>query len=75
VTTLVVVCLGLAAAYLVSCVLYPYRRCRICDGRGHHLSSFLRVIRPCARGEGTGCQLRTGRRAYDAWQRSRRRRH
>ncbi|MBP2330626.1 hypothetical protein JOF56_011011 [Kibdelosporangium banguiense] len=72
-TTVVLAALGLALAYAGSCVLYPYRACRTCRGRGHHVSSFLRAIRLCGRCDGDGRELRAGRRAYETWRRSRRR--
>lgn len=56
--------------YATSCLVWPFARCVICDGRGHHSpSSTRRISRPCRWCRGTGRRLRFGRRL---WNRARR---
>ncbi|MBP2340201.1 hypothetical protein JOF41_006379 [Saccharothrix coeruleofusca] len=64
---LVVVHLGLYAAY-------PFKRCRSCQGSGHHRAPLTRAYRPCRRCHGEGMRLRTGRKAWNALARNRRNR-
>ncbi|MEU6264854.1 hypothetical protein [Saccharopolyspora shandongensis] len=53
-----------AGGYLGTCVLWPYKVCRTCQGRGR-LSRLLGV-RLCPTCDATGLRLRAGRRALDA---------
>ncbi|MEV6234935.1 hypothetical protein AB0L88_44420 [Saccharopolyspora shandongensis] len=59
--------------YLGTCVLWPYKVCRTCHGRGQ-LRARLVGIRYCPTCDGTGLRLRVGRRAIDAARRSNRNR-
>lgn len=52
-----------AAAYVIHCVIWPYRSCRYCDA-GRHRSSSGKAWRYCKRCGGKGAQLRTGRRVW-----------
>ncbi|MEV5539185.1 hypothetical protein AB0L13_20195 [Saccharopolyspora shandongensis] len=60
------------ADYLGTCVLWPYKICRTCQGRGR-LSRLLGV-RLCPTCDATGLRLRAGRRALDALRHRHRRR-
>lgn len=55
-----------AAGYALSCLLWPFARCRICDGHGHHSPKRnRRISRPCWWCKGGGRRLRLGRRLWN----------
>jgi len=58
--------------YVWSCAVYPYKACRSCRGAGVFRSSIFGALRLCRRCDGTGRTLRAGRRAYNAYLRTRR---
>ena len=58
---LLIVTLG----YCASCLIWPYRICRRCDGYGQRYGLFG-VVRPCRHCDGTGLRLRLGRRIWNA---------
>ncbi|OKI20869.1 hypothetical protein A6A25_37400 [Saccharothrix sp. CB00851] len=64
---LAVVHIGLYAAY-------PFKPCRTCKGAGKHRAPLALAYRPCRRCGGSGLRLRTGRRAWNAFTRTRRNR-
>lgn len=68
---LVIVAILITLGYVASCGIYPYKACRTCGGRGQFVSRFFRAIRDCRRCGGAGRQLRAGRKAYNAWIRTR----
>jgi hypothetical protein len=49
------------AGYLLACVLWPFKACRVCGGRGQ-LYGFMGGIRLCGACDATGLRLRFGRR-------------
>jgi hypothetical protein len=52
----------LAAGYLLSCAIWPYRACRRCSGTGKLRSPFGRAFRHCPRCGNTGQRARIGHR-------------
>jgi hypothetical protein len=67
-----IIAIVLTLGYAWSCGAFPYKACRSCRGRGIFRSSILGAIRDCRRCDGSGRVLRVGRRAYNAWSRTRR---
>jgi hypothetical protein len=63
----------LVAVYAVSCWVWPFARCWICEGTGKRARADGRVWRPCRWCRGTGRRLRIGRRLHNAATRVRRR--
>lgn len=63
---------AVAGLYLLACVAFPFRKCRVCKGMGRFTSGTFGGIRMCARCDGTGLRLRAGRRALNAVRRNRR---
>ncbi|XTZ17023.1 hypothetical protein ACQSSU_06500 [Micromonospora echinospora] len=62
--------LAAALAYAVSCAVWPFARCWVCDGKAHHTpKGNTRISRPCRWCKATGKRLRIGRRV---WNRARR---
>jgi hypothetical protein len=61
----------LGLGYLAACAVFPFRKCRACQGLGKHTSGLFGGIRFCRRCDASGLQLRAGRRAWN-WLRSRR---
>lgn len=56
--------------YVGSCIVRPFRDCRLCSGRGHHRSkSNPTLSRPCWWCKGAAKRLRYARRL---WNRARR---
>lgn len=67
-TTAVVLALavvGVPAAYLISCRIWPYGNCRTCHGTSKLHSPTGRAFRPCRRCRSTGRRLRVGRRVLN----------
>ena len=61
-----------ATAYALSCWVWPFARCNICDGRGSHSpEGNARISRPCWWCKGRGKRLRWGRRITNAVRRRR----
>lgn len=53
-------------AYAVSCAVWPFARCWVCDGRGHHSPrGNARISRPCRWCKAAGRRLRIGRRVWN----------
>ena len=50
--------------YLGSCVVWPFKACRTCQGHGQ-FQGFLGGIRLCGACDGTGLRLRFGRRVIN----------
>ena len=57
--------LAAAVAYAVSCVVWPFAHCLVCDGTGRRARSDGKVWRTCKRCRGTGRRLRIGRRVWN----------
>jgi DnaJ-class molecular chaperone len=61
------VILGIVAAfgYYLSLKIYPFTKCKICDGRGRHYSTFYEnAHRKCSKCGGTGRRDRLGVRLF-----------
>lgn len=71
--TALVIVATLAAGYLGTCWIWPYKNCRTCRGQGT-LRGFP-GIRHCPACEATGLRLRAGRRLIDTAHRHRHNRH
>ncbi|WNV90950.1 hypothetical protein [Umezawaea sp. Da 62-37] len=61
-----------AGLYLLACVAFPFRKCRVCKGMGRFTSGMFGGIRMCARCDGAGLKLRAGRRVINTLRRNRR---
>jgi hypothetical protein len=57
--------------YPLTCAVFPYRRHRPCNGRGHYRGGLFGGIRLCAGCAGTGRTLRLGARVFNALTRRR----
>jgi hypothetical protein len=57
--------LAAAAAYAMSCWLWPFARCLKCDGKGKFQRADGRVWRTCRRCKGGGARLRVGRKVWN----------
>lgn len=55
--------------YSLSCVLWPFKACRSCQGTGKLRSPFIRAIRLCSACGGTGLRPRLGLKAWNAYRR------
>jgi hypothetical protein len=53
------------AGYLLTCVVWPFKACRVCRGRGQFYG-FMGGIRLCGACDATGIRLRFGRRLINA---------
>jgi hypothetical protein len=62
----------LGGGYVLACIGWPYRTCRVCHGAGHTRALLGRGLRLCARCGATGRRLRLGRRLWNRYQRLRR---
>ncbi|GAA4828572.1 hypothetical protein GCM10025787_03760 [Saccharopolyspora rosea] len=60
-----------AGAYLATCLAWPYTTCRTCRGVGQFRVRLLRAVRICPACQGSGLQLRAGRRAWNRYCRTR----
>jgi len=60
---LVIAAIG-AVSYYVSLRLWPYRRCRRCDGGGRNAGSNAKRFGRCGRCGGSGRELRLGARMH-----------
>ncbi|SCL20466.1 hypothetical protein [Micromonospora inyonensis] len=66
--TLTAIAIGTLAAlgYAVSCAVWPFARCWVCDGKAHHTpKGNTRISRPCRWCKATGRRLRLGRRVWN----------
>jgi len=63
---------ALSACYLLTCLAFPFRKCRACKGMGRFMSGLFGGIRLCGRCDGTGLRLRAGRRVINHLRRNRR---
>jgi hypothetical protein len=67
-----------AVGYMLHCIVWPFRSCRKCEGRGRFPSPSGRSWQYCSHCGGRGAQLRFGRRLWaylkDAHDRDRRHR-
>ncbi|MFC0624739.1 hypothetical protein [Kribbella deserti] len=52
---------GVIGFYLLTCLVWPFGKCRRCDGTGKRKAPLGKVFRPCGRCEGTGRRVRLGR--------------
>jgi hypothetical protein len=50
-----------AGIYLLTCLIWPFGRCRRCSGAGKFKSPLGRAYRHCGRCKGSGLRLRLGR--------------
>ncbi|MCX2732511.1 hypothetical protein OOZ19_19910 [Saccharopolyspora sp. NFXS83] len=65
IAALLIITLG----YVASCVLWPFKACRTCNGEGKFRSPFIRAIRLCPACRSTGLQPRAGLKAWNAYRR------
>ena len=49
------------AFYLLTCVVWPFGKCRRCKGAGKFKSPFGNAYRHCGRCQGSGLRVRIGR--------------
>lgn len=63
---LVLAVLLVTLGYGLSCLLWPFRACRWCDGAGKNRSPAGRAYRVCRWCDATGLRLRAGRRIFNA---------
>lgn len=68
---LAVVLIGSGIAYAVSCWLFPFARCRACDGTGRKYNGDRSGFRDCWWCKGATRRLRIGRRLFNAAKRRR----
>lgn len=68
-TALLILVLIVTLGYAASCVLWPFKACRSCQGTGKLRSSLLRTIRFCSACGGTGLRPRLGRKAWNSYRR------
>jgi DnaJ-class molecular chaperone len=61
----VVAAAALTVGYLLTCRVFPYRRCRQCGGSGERKAPFGSSYAKCRRCGGTGGRLRLGRHIWD----------
>ncbi|MFJ1537737.1 hypothetical protein ACIODS_04265 [Micromonospora chalcea] len=54
----------IALAYYVECAVFPWGKCRKCQGNGKKMSPAGRHWRDCRRCKGTGRRMRVGRRVW-----------
>ncbi|WP_433008382.1 hypothetical protein [Kribbella sp. CA-294648] len=52
---------GVAAFYLLTCLVWPFGKCRRCHGEGKFKSPLGSAYRHCGRCRGSGLRLRLGR--------------
>lgn len=50
-----------AAVYLLTCLIWPFGKCRRCNGAGKFKSPLGKAYRHCGRCRGSGLRLRLGR--------------
>jgi len=50
-----------AGVYLLSCLIWPFGKCRRCQGAGKFKSPFGKAYRHCGRCQGSGLRVRLGR--------------
>lgn len=53
------------ACYIVACAIWPYAKCRKCEGKGRHPSPSGKFWRDCRRCKGSGRRIRSGRRMWN----------
>jgi hypothetical protein len=53
--------------YVLACAVWPYRRCGRCSGAGKRRSPSGKAWRPSGRCDGSGHQVRAGRRLVEWW--------
>jgi hypothetical protein len=68
-TLVPLVALVITLGYLATCVVWPFKACRRCEGTGKLRSPIVRAIRLCPRCNATGLRLRIGRKAFNAYRR------
>jgi hypothetical protein len=61
----VLVAAFLVVWYLLTCRIFPYRRCRACSGSGSRKAPFGSSYAPCRRCAGSGGRLRWGRHIWN----------
>ncbi|MFI9011014.1 hypothetical protein ACIGNX_27645 [Actinosynnema sp. NPDC053489] len=72
ITSPILLTIAVTLCYALSCAVWPFKRCRACNGAGHHKSRLIRAYRPCRRCDGSGMRLRAGRKVWNAFTRTRR---
>jgi hypothetical protein len=63
-TTIVLVLVGV---YVLACWLWPFGKCRFCQGRATRNTLIRRRIRPCRWCKASGKRLRHGRRIFNCF--------
>jgi hypothetical protein len=72
ITAAAVALLGWAALYTLGCWIWPFKRCRRCEGSGKRRSPSGRAWRTCPHCRGGGGRLRAGRHLWNYFSRTRR---
>ena len=71
-TFVVLVLAVITLGYALTCVIWPFKACRRCDGTGKLRSPLIKAIRLCPRCNASGLKLRAGRKAFNAYRHLRR---
>ncbi|WP_112248091.1 hypothetical protein [Kribbella monticola] len=61
VATVVLIVIVAVAFYLLTCLIWPFGKCRRCKGVGKFKSPFGKAYRHCGKCEGSGLRVRLGR--------------
>ncbi|MEV4267790.1 hypothetical protein [Kribbella sp. NPDC049584] len=61
VATVVLIVTVVVAFYLLTCLVWPFGKCRRCKGVGKFRSPFGKAFRHCGKCEGSGLRVRLGR--------------
>ncbi|ACU34147.1 hypothetical protein [Actinosynnema mirum] len=66
ITTPALLITAITVGYLLTCAIWPFKRCRKCRGAGRHRSPVMRAYRTCGHCRGDGYRLRIGRHVWNA---------
>jgi hypothetical protein len=61
VATVLLIVTAAVALYLLSCLIWPFGKCRRCKGVGKFKSPFGKAYRRCGTCQGSGLRVRLGR--------------
>lgn len=71
-TVIALIVLALVLRYVVSCIAWSFRDCRVCKGKGNHRPWWNRKLsRPCSWCGQTGKRQRYGRRIWNHFAKAR----
>ncbi|GAB3811046.1 hypothetical protein [Kribbella italica] len=59
--TVTLIVTGVVAFYLLTCLIWPFGRCRRCSGAGKFKAPIGKAYRHCGRCNGSGMRVRIGR--------------